>query len=49
MIEEGKIRLEEAGMTIPYPQRDVYLYDQTKMNGTIEKKSKNTNNSNMAE
>ncbi|AVR45335.1 mechanosensitive ion channel protein [Christiangramia fulva] len=34
MIEEGKIRLEEAGMTIPYPQRDVYLYDQTKMNGT---------------
>jgi small conductance mechanosensitive channel len=40
MIEEGKIRLEEAGMTIPYPQRDVYLYDQTKMNGTIEKKEK---------
>ena len=40
MIEEGKIRLEEAGMTIPYPQRDVYLYDQTKMKGTIrEKKS----------
>ncbi len=34
MIEEGKIRLEEAGMTIPYPQRDVYLYDQTKMKGT---------------
>lgn len=40
MIEEGKIRLEEAGMTIPYPQRDVYLYDQTKMNGTVEKKAK---------
>lgn len=40
MIEEGKIRLEEAGMTIPYPQRDVYLYDQTKMNGTIEKEGK---------
>lgn len=40
MIEEGKIRLEEAGMTIPYPQRDVYLYDQTKMNGTVEKKDK---------
>ncbi len=35
MIEEGKIRLEEAGMTIPYPQRDVYLYDQTKMKGTV--------------
>lgn len=41
MIEEGKIRLEEAGMTIPYPQRDVYLYDQTKMNGTVEKKTNN--------
>ena len=41
MIEEGKIRLEEAGMTIPYPQRDVYLYDQTKMSGTVEKKTKN--------
>ncbi|MCG9971525.1 mechanosensitive ion channel family protein [Christiangramia crocea] len=40
MIEEGKIRLEEAGMTIPYPQRDVYLYDQTKMKGTVEKKEK---------
>jgi len=39
MIEEAKIRLEAAGMTIPYPQRDVYIYDQTKMNGTEEKKS----------
>ena len=48
MIEEGKIRLEEAGMTIPYPQRDVYLYDQTKMNGTQEKNLKNNNNSNSA-
>ncbi|MDX1761046.1 MAG: mechanosensitive ion channel family protein [Christiangramia sp.] len=38
MIEEGKIRLEEAGMTIPYPQRDVYLYDQTKMKGTVREK-----------
>ena len=38
MIEEGKIRLEEAGMTIPYPQRDVYLYDQTKMRGTEREK-----------
>lgn len=45
MIEEGKIRLEEAGMTIPYPQRDVYLYDQTKMNGTIEKKIKESKES----
>ncbi|WP_037317429.1 mechanosensitive ion channel family protein [Salegentibacter sp. Hel_I_6] len=49
MIEEGKIRLEEAGMTIPYPQRDVYLYDQTKMNGTIEKRSKNNNNKDTAD
>ncbi|ADF50967.1 MAG: mechanosensitive ion channel family protein [Zunongwangia sp.] len=40
MLEEGKIRLEEAGMTIPYPQRDVYLYDQTKMSGTVLKESK---------
>jgi len=40
MIEEGKIRLEEAGMTIPYPQRDVYLYDQTKMKGTVREKEK---------
>ncbi len=40
MIEEGKIRLEEAGMTIPYPQRDVYLYDQTKMRGTVREKNK---------
>ncbi|TBW30179.1 mechanosensitive ion channel family protein [Gramella sp. KN1008] len=40
MIEEGKIRLEEAGMTIPYPQRDIYLYDQTKMNGTVAKTGK---------
>ena len=38
MIEEGKIRLEEAGMTIPYPQRDVYMYDQTKMRGTARDK-----------
>lgn len=35
MIEEAKARLEDAGMTIPYPQRDVYLYDQTKMKGTV--------------
>ena len=43
MLEEGKIRLEEAGMTIPYPQRDVYLYDQTKMIGTVLKESKKDN------
>ncbi|MCM4155301.1 mechanosensitive ion channel domain-containing protein [Gramella sp. AN32] len=40
MIEEAKYRLEAAGMTIPYPQRDVYLYDQTKMRGTVEKSEK---------
>ena len=43
MIEEGKIRLEEAGMTIPYPQRDVYLYDQTKMKGTVREKQSEKN------
>ncbi|MDT0689316.1 mechanosensitive ion channel [Salegentibacter sp. F188] len=42
MIEEGKIRLEAAGMTIPYPQRDVYFYDQTKMNGTVQKETRPT-------
>lgn len=35
MIEEAKARLEDAGMTIPYPQRDIYLYDQSKMKGTV--------------
>lgn len=45
MIEEGKIRLEEAGMTIPYPQRDVYLYDQTKMRGTERDKRSAINRS----
>lgn len=29
-IEEAKIRLEAAGITIPFPQRDVHLYDHSK-------------------
>ena len=26
VLEQGKLRLEEAGLTIPFPQRDVHLY-----------------------
>ena len=26
IVEKGKLRLEEAGMTIPFPQRDVHFY-----------------------
>jgi small conductance mechanosensitive channel len=26
IVEQGKLRLEEAGITIPFPQRDVHLY-----------------------
>ena len=26
-LEEGKIRLEDAGITIPFPQRDVHHYN----------------------
>lgn len=28
LTEIGKLRLEDAGMTIPFPQRDVHLYDE---------------------
>lgn len=28
MIEETKNRLQDAGITMPYPQRDVHFYDQ---------------------
>ncbi|WP_417885184.1 mechanosensitive ion channel family protein [Zunongwangia sp.] len=49
VIEEGKIRLEAAGMTIPYPQRDVYLYDQTKMSGTQLKEQKKNSEDKPAE
>jgi len=26
VLEQGKLRLEEAGLTIPYPQRDVHIH-----------------------
>lgn len=29
MLEEGKVRLEAAGIVIPFPQRDVHVYGQT--------------------
>jgi small conductance mechanosensitive channel len=29
IVEQGKLRLEEAGITIPFPQRDVHLYQET--------------------
>ena len=28
IVEKGKLALEEAGMTIPFPQRDVHLYNE---------------------
>lgn len=28
-LEEGKVRLEAAGIVIPFPQRDVHVYGQT--------------------
>ncbi|RMA65666.1 mechanosensitive ion channel family protein [Ulvibacter antarcticus] len=31
-LEEGKMRLEAAGISIPFPQRDVHLYTQEKVN-----------------
>lgn len=29
LMEKGKLGLEEAGLSIPYPQRDVHLYQQS--------------------
>jgi len=29
IVEQGKLRLEEAGITIPFPQRDVHLFQET--------------------
>ena len=29
IVEQGKLRLEDAGITIPFPQRDVHLYQKT--------------------
>ena len=36
ILEEGKRRLEEAGIVIPYPQRDVHFFQE----GVIETSSK---------
>lgn len=30
LTEKGKFALEEAGMTIPFPQRDIHVYNETK-------------------
>ncbi|WP_093112185.1 mechanosensitive ion channel family protein [Salinimicrobium catena] len=36
-IEEGKRRLEAAGISIPFPQRDVHFFDHSKEKATTEK------------
>ena len=36
-LEEGKQRLEAAGISIPFPQRDVHFFDHSKVNKTEEK------------
>lgn len=36
-IEEGKRRLEAAGISIPFPQRDVHFFDHSKEKATAEK------------
>ncbi len=36
-IEEGKRRLEAAGISIPFPQRDVHFFDHSKEKVTAEK------------
>ena len=28
IVEQGKVALEAAGITIPFPQRDVHLYQE---------------------
>ena len=30
-LENGKVALEAAGLTIPFPQRDVHMYEEKKM------------------
>ncbi|HLR76438.1 MAG TPA: mechanosensitive ion channel domain-containing protein [Balneolaceae bacterium] len=37
MNKRVKERFDEAGITIPYPQRDVHLFDKTVQNGSLEK------------
>ncbi|CAN5266285.1 mechanosensitive ion channel family protein [soil metagenome] len=37
-IEEGKSRLEAAGISIPFPQRDVHFFDHSKQEGKKEQK-----------
>jgi small conductance mechanosensitive channel len=29
-MEKGKVELEKAGLTIPFPQRDVHMYQESK-------------------
>ena len=38
-IEEAKFRLEAAGITIPFPQRDVHFYDHSKESKETPSKS----------
>ena len=35
-IEESKMRLEAAGVTIPFPQRDVHFFNHSKETATKE-------------
>ncbi len=31
VLEKGKLALEKGGITIPFPQRDVYMYEEKKV------------------
>ena len=35
LLEQGKMALEEAGCSIPYPQRDVHTYHQNPLSGIL--------------
>lgn len=35
-IEEAKMRLENAGISIPFPQRDVHFFNHSKQEGAVE-------------
>lgn len=39
LTEAGKLRLEEAGMTIPFPQRDVHIVSEVSENGPSSSQS----------